>query len=760
MRKRWKERAASKVSQSVVANNEEASDLGSPIAKSECASLPSLMVGDDYGGVISSDDGEVMASGSKKKQRVEVVDVAEDSVASSSTSRPTKTATPNPLFGAAVKNTELKQFAFPWEKGPLAKIFGSKTDNLVTIPKLQPGVNNAVNLELLVAAEAKVEPRLSSSSMLLTGAIYETVVKQTDRDDFATQRFQQKQLSLRSWWKLLASNISASEFGRKVLAEADRESVNSCAIEILDATFAVKSPNTLMKRFYALKGYFDFCETVELCEWAPLTEQLAWKYAKYLRDSDAAATKIGSFIEAARFAWYMLGLGGANLVESSLRVKGLSAQMRVKKKPWRPASLLTIAEVKQLHAGLEDERLDPVDRIFCGHMLHLLYSRSRWSDLLAVVEAFMDEDHAFFELNTQQHKGAKSAENKAKLLPIVAPCIGITGSDWVEPYMKLRANAGLALPAEQPLAMLPAPQGSGGTLWRKRHLTTEEGADFLRIFLKAPKTSSRRVSTHSMKATAISWCAKAGLSEESRALLARHASAVKNPVALYSRDLLSSVLREFCIVLEQIASKSFEPDRSRSGMITPGGTSMRNPATPTFVQPVESMLAATPKAKAKSVDLDVGCASPSLLEEAELLGSPKDSAPSIGDEAMDELEQDALLKDPSERATAASRFMQRLAGDPELEDVNMSEIFTDSSEDLSEESSSCDEEEVDLEIERSRNLLLPRLESASGLFINSKSSVVHCKKTATAFVCGRKISDSYVPTLEPMGFRCGRCFNI
>lgn len=238
-----------------------------------------------------------------------------------------------------------------------------------------------MNLELLVAAEAKVEPRLSSSSMLPTGAIYEAVVKQTDRDDFATQRFQQKQLALRSWWKLLASNISASEFGRKVLAEADRESVNSCAIEILDATFAVKSPNTLMKRFYALKGYFDFCETVELCEWAPLTEQLAWKYAKYLRDSDASATKIGSFIEAARFAWYMLGLGGANLVESSLRVKGLSAQMRVKKKPWRPASLLTIAEVKQLHAGLEDDRLGLVDRIFCGHMLHLLYSRSRWSDL-------------------------------------------------------------------------------------------------------------------------------------------------------------------------------------------------------------------------------------------------------------------------------------------------------------------------------------------------------------------------------------------
>lgn len=116
MRKRWKERAASKASRNAAANDEEASDLGSPIAKSECVSLPSFMVGADDGGVISSDDDGTMASGSKKKQRVEVVDVAEDGIASSFTSRPTKTAAPNPLFGAAVKNTELKQFAFPWEK--------------------------------------------------------------------------------------------------------------------------------------------------------------------------------------------------------------------------------------------------------------------------------------------------------------------------------------------------------------------------------------------------------------------------------------------------------------------------------------------------------------------------------------------------------------------------------------------------------------------------------------------------------------------
>ena len=755
MRKRWKEQSVKRATPRVPNFDDDADGSDSQVAKSENFSLPSGAID---GGEISSDDMvEDWDEQQSKRPKVNVVDDGGEPTVALQVASDSSSSAVNPLFAAAIRNTDLGQFKFPWEKGPLSSFFSKSSDNLVPLPKLQPGFNNAVSLDLKVADDSKVEPLLSSASRKSTGAIFESVVKQTDSEDFAIQRHQQKQLALRSWWKLLASNISASSFAQKVLEEASRDSVNAYAIEILDATFAVKSPNTLMKRYYALKGYFDFCENVEECEWAPLTELSAWKYAKYLRDSDASATKIGSFIEAARFAWYMLGLQGANLVESSLRVKGLSAQMRLKKKPWRPAALLTIAEVTLLHAGLEDETLDITDRILCGHMLHLLYSRSRWSDLLAVVDAYMDEDKAFFELSTQQHKGAKSAENKAKLLPIVAPCRGITGKDWVEPYMKLRTSAGLPLPASDPLAMLPAPMGGHGPLWRKRHLTSEEGAGFLRSFLKAPKTEARRVSTHSMKATAISWCSKAGLSEESRALLARHASAVKNPVALYSRDLLSAVLREFSEVLEKIAVKIFEPDRSRSGMLTPSGVAPQAPATPILgPSRKESLLAAAPKARPSKGRSDGADGQLGVVEEQceiEGMGSGQIDLdlPELGDwEQFDSgVDQEVVPLD-------SSALVEQFAD----EEINMSEIFTDSSEDLSEESSSCEEDEVDLETERRRNTLLPRLESASGLFINSKSAVVHCKKTATAFVCGRKISDNYVAIHEPSGLRCGRCFNI
>ena len=483
MRKRWAEisRKAAEAKSSATKEEDFNDGLGiresfSPSASGKPASVVE----------VSSDDQSEHDEVASKRIRLNVVDEdeASDALGVAIGAVSSRASSGNALVSEAIKHTQFGQFTFPWERGPLAKIFFSKSSTDSLVPVLQPGRNNLVSLDLnlKIALESKAEPRISTIAAPSSSAIFEKVVKQTDLSDYVTQCFKQRQLALRSWWRLLSTNISASAFGQNILDEADHSSVNAYAIEVLDATFSVKSPGTLMKRYYALKSYFDFCENIASCEWAPLTETSAWKYAKHLKDINAPPTKLGSFIEAARFAWYVLGLKGANLVESSLRLKGLFAQMRVRKKPWRPAALLTISEVLKLHAGLEDTAMHATDRIICGHMLHLLYGRSRWSDLLAVVEAFVDEDKSYFELGTQHHKGAKSAENKAKLLPIVAPCRGINGRGWVAIYLHLRSSSGLVLPTSLPTAMLPAPMGGGGSHWRERCLTSDEGSEFFGTF--------------------------------------------------------------------------------------------------------------------------------------------------------------------------------------------------------------------------------------------------------------------------------------
>ena len=139
----------------------------------------------------------------------------------------------------------------------------------------------------------------------------------------------------------------------------------------------------------------------------PISEMRVWEYVQWQQKSGAAPTKSSSFLEALRLAWFLLGAHGADEAEKSLRVKGLTAQMKsTKKRPWRPADLFRMEEVVRLHAILEDTSVSLGDRAMTGHVLHLLYSRSRWSDLCQVTNLFIDSDQRFLELTTREYKGA------------------------------------------------------------------------------------------------------------------------------------------------------------------------------------------------------------------------------------------------------------------------------------------------------------------------------------------------------------------
>jgi hypothetical protein len=220
-----------------------------------------------------------------------------------------------------------------------------------------------------------------------------------------------------------------------------------------------------------------------------------------------------------------------------------------------------------------DENRCEVDRIFVGHLLHMLYARARFCDLLAVTELFMDEEEAYIELGTTLHKGARSMDARSKLLPLVAPAAGIKGDNWAKSYMALRRKAGLKSPDKEPVPMLLAPK-RGVSGWDDRYITSQEMNQFIKkLFADGGRPiAGRKLTTHSMKATGLSWCSKMGVPQEHRAILA---------TVLYSRDLLSSALRSFEAILGAIREQTFQSDKSRSGMITPAGvTPAGAPVTP------------------------------------------------------------------------------------------------------------------------------------------------------------------------------------
>lgn len=634
------------------------------------------------------------------------------------------------IANETTKVTNFQQFKFPWESGRLASVFASK--DLVKSPSLDinPGGRNFVQLNVKFGPRSEIETTATTQCSEPPRGLACRVVRSTDHEGPQSERELQRSKSLTQWWELLAEDMNGSTIGRKVLVEADPDDISTYAIDVLNAVFSVKSPGTLNKRLYGLKLFKQWVESECGQAWLPLSEAKAWAYIRFLKESNAPATRAISFVEACRFGWFLLGLEGADEVQSSLRIKGGSALMKAEKAAWKPADLMTTSEVLALHRFLEDEAQDLSDRIVVGHFLHLLYSRSRWSDLRNVLNFFMDDEGQYIEVQTRIHKGARSAELKSKLLPIVAPCKGITSDNWASRYVELRHRTGLTEPTARSGPMLRAPLNQQGQAWTNRAMESDEGSDLLRLVLKAPKTNDRRISSHSLKSTAMSWCSKFGIKDTSLAVLARHVSSVKCSAAVYSRDLITPVLREFDSLMLAMRGKAFDPDKSRSGMFTPN-VAMAAQGTP---QPMtqhrlqQVALNATPVPGGYVDETGQVVVTPLPWDE-ESMASEQPAPPNsdmesgLAQEQAAAHDRDALsetTEDDSVQSTSSSEAGAEVVGN--FEEVHLDEL--------------------------------------RGYWINKFTLVVHRAKSTSRLQCGRPISGSYERSWELNGIRCSRCFDV
>eukprot|EP00438_Fugacium_kawagutii_P008124 Skav207779 [mRNA] locus=scaffold5169:4757:8879:- [translate_table: standard] len=691
-----------------------------------------------------------------KRARVELVDAADDN---EQPGEPSSSAV-LPLAESATtfKATDFKQFKYPWERGYMSRLFGKQELPGRNAPSLGLGEVNPFRIQLEVKDGSAPTAAIRVDPPPVSGSITDQVVKKNDSLAFVAEKKEKRLKAVKQWWELIADVYMDTAVGRHINVEATLDNFDEYAVQVLDACFSVKSAATLSKRFYALKAFKDWCRDTEAVEWVPITEYKAWKYVLWLKHCGAAATKSTSFLESCRFAWYVLGLDGADTVELSNRVKGLCAQLHSHKRPWQPASVLTVAEVKKMHRFLSDDSKSLPDRAICGHLLHMLYCRARWSDLLMVQRLYIDPEGRYLELEATSHKGSRSAEMKARLLPLVSPCKGVTDESWVDSYMTVRERCGLDPPGIDPGPMMRAPLDSSGTSWGKRQLLSSEGSAFLRVLLDLPAGSERRLSSHSMKSTAISWASKFGLDEQTKALLARRMSAVRNPQALYSRDLLSPVLRSFDQMLASIRNGMFEPDRTRSGMVKLDPSMQWQYG----FQPTTVGVPATPVNRS-DVPLG-GMVTPEPLpfkheEQAAMDGEVQSIASGFSVVEPTDLGGERLRPQSAAEAFAAGCAAD-LEVEPEVHD-QAEPVWSESSESSRESSETSDE---DVEVQHPHrdavDQLLMAVREPTNWMVNVKSMVVHCKRSDTVLRCGRRITASYVAIPNLHGFRCGRCFNV
>ncbi len=156
-----------------------------------------------------------------------------------------------------------------------------------------------------------------------------------------------------------------------------------------------------------------------------------------------------------------------------------------------------------------------MDRIFCGTVLMMVYTRSRWSDLQRAETMVVDRDSSgvlqFLECIVSSHKCVHSAAFRNVFLHAVAPCKGVVDDTWAECWLSCRSSMNIELGR---LPLLPAPNTSGAPT--KRPLSSEEMKLWARHILTkfGCDLSGRKITSHSCKCTLLSFSAKHGISLE------------------------------------------------------------------------------------------------------------------------------------------------------------------------------------------------------------------------------------------------------
>ena len=335
---------------------------------------------------------------------------------------------------------------------------------------------------------------------------------------------------------------------------------------MLAHVFAGRAPVTIRKRGTSILKLCDSLEANHLGSF-PMDELTLYRFLCDQRSQGAPSSRLRGTLQAIAFCRHVLDMQELQPVLDSKRCSGVSRDACPKER--KQASPLTVEELRKLHSVV-DHGDDAWDAVFAGAALLCCYCRGRWGDLMRSESAFIDFDDdfkpAFIETRTGRHKTMSAQLHRHHYLPMVAPVKGIHGCDWASPWERHRKALNLCFPPEG--LIMPAPDQNG--MATQRPLESGECGKWLRRLLGVESSTApgqdRRVSSHSLKCTMLSYAAKRGLSVPDRLMLGYHSSQM-HMAMVYSRDGAAASLLLLEKLIDEIARGKFRPDSTRSGRL-------------------------------------------------------------------------------------------------------------------------------------------------------------------------------------------------
>ena len=480
------------------------------------------------------------------------------------------------LVNAFVDRFMPSTIVMPWESNFMAPIFGSQfSENALSMP--------AQWSETFADPLQHAMPESQPDAVAPVDVSILRCIRNLADLDFIQAREKKLANALVKIKCALEINWDASGVGRQCLDSSG--TLRPDMEDTLTSVVGTRSPSTIVKRCNAVLAYQRWLATWVDAPAVPLSEPLVWDYLVHLRNSGAAATKAMSFIQTIRFCQHVLQVDGADQRAPSRRLVGQSELQASLKGPTKQARPLTVKEVRTLQKFMADPSKDLQERLICSHLVLMVYTRSRNSDLAYVedishdhaVREGRDEFSGFIQFATRYHKSARSVEAKSLLMPIIACGESVGPEPWLDLWMSLRKKAGLPTSGRLEGAVMPAPDLVRPGGWLVRPISCAETTRLLRAYLACEDSDLK---SHSLKRTALSWAAKAGVDREQRRLLGRHASAVQGSDSIYATDLMVDPVRALGAVVKLIRKDQFLPDGDRAGFFPQGNPT--DPSAPVF----------------------------------------------------------------------------------------------------------------------------------------------------------------------------------
>ena len=319
-----------------------------------------------------------------------------------------------------------------------------------------------------------------------------------------------------------------SELGRNLLSCAGTLVEESKLTKIIEDSFAGKAAGTLIKRATDFSKSATWLVAQRGRPLAP-DEQALYDYVSHLRSSGASPTSGDSFVKVYKFMTRLTGATPNPCV--SARVEGVAKSTAARKRPlWQAPELPAVGVSAVENFVLDSQELFKV--VVGGFILFCIFASSRWSDAARATGLVLDASSSGLSLieTSTRHYKTKARDRKDAVLPLIA------------------LGNGLEQPAR-------------GLRWIK--IRNQLGLDSASCL--TPAVNLELYSSHSLKATALSWTAKScTMTYEERLTQGHHCSPKHGMALLYSRDALAEILTKVARVARAIQKGDFEPDPLRA----------------------------------------------------------------------------------------------------------------------------------------------------------------------------------------------------